>query len=42
MRWFEGISSFHDAALRELELRQGVTPSRLVAHTFRMEVAGLE
>lgn len=35
--WFEGIPSFHDATLRELELRQGVTPSRLVAHTFRME-----
>jgi hypothetical protein len=33
--WFEGIPSFHDATLCELELRQGVTPSRLVAHTFR-------
>jgi hypothetical protein len=30
-------NSFHDAKLRELELRQGVAPSRLVAHTFRME-----
>lgn len=34
--WFEGIPSFHDATLRELELRQGA-PGRLVAHTFRME-----
>jgi hypothetical protein len=34
--WFDGIPSFHDAALRELELRQGV-PGRLVARTFRME-----
>ena len=34
--WFDGIPSFHDAALRELELRQGA-PGRLVAHTFRME-----
>jgi hypothetical protein len=35
--WFEGIPLFHDAILHELELRQGVAPSRLVAHTFRME-----
>src|SRR5262245_27360122 len=34
--WFEGIPSFHDATLRELELRQGA-PGRLVACTFRME-----
>ena len=34
--WFEGIPSFHDATLRELELRQGA-PGRLVVHTFRME-----
>jgi hypothetical protein len=34
--WFEGVPSFHDAELRELELRQGA-PGRLVAHTFRME-----
>jgi hypothetical protein len=34
--WFEGIPSFHDATLRELEVRQGA-PSRLVAHTFRIE-----
>jgi hypothetical protein len=34
--WFEGIPSFHDATLRELELRQGA-PGRLVAYTFRME-----
>jgi hypothetical protein len=34
--WFEGIPSFHDAALRELELRQGA-PGRLVARTFRTE-----
>jgi hypothetical protein len=34
--WFEGTPSFHDAKLRELELRQGA-PGRLVAHTFRME-----
>ncbi len=34
--WFEGVPSFHDANLRELELRQGA-PGRLVAHTFRME-----
>jgi hypothetical protein len=34
--WFEGIPSFHDATLRELELRQGA-PGRLVARTFRME-----
>jgi hypothetical protein len=34
--WFEGIPSFHDAKLRELEFRQG-GPGRLVAHTFRME-----
>src|SRR6185437_10337977 len=34
--WFEGIPSFHDATLRELELRQGA-PGHLVAHTFRME-----
>jgi hypothetical protein len=33
--WFEGIPSFHDATLRQLELRQGA-PSRLVATTFRM------
>lgn len=34
--WFEGVPSFHDARLSELELRQGA-PGRLVAHTFRME-----
>lgn len=34
--WFGGIPSFHDATLRELELRQRA-PSRLVAHTSRME-----
>jgi hypothetical protein len=34
--WFEGAPTFHDATLRELELRQGA-PGRLVAHTFRME-----
>jgi Immunity protein 50 len=34
--WFEGVPSFHDATLRELELRQGA-PGKLVAHTFRME-----
>jgi hypothetical protein len=34
--WFEGRPSFHDATLRELELRQGA-PGRLVAETFRME-----
>jgi hypothetical protein len=34
--WFEGQPSFHDATLRELELRQGA-PGRLVAETFRME-----
>jgi hypothetical protein len=34
--WFEGTPSFHDATLRELELRQG-SPSRMVAHTFRMD-----
>jgi hypothetical protein len=34
--WFERTPSFHDAKLRELELRQGA-PSRLIAHTFRME-----
>ena len=34
--WFDGVPSFHDATLRELELRQGA-PGRLVAHTFRME-----
>jgi hypothetical protein len=34
--WFEGVPSFHDATLRELELRQGA-PGRLVARTFRME-----
>lgn len=33
--WFESVPSFHDAILRELELRQGA-PSRLVAHAFRM------
>lgn len=33
--WFEGAPSFHDATLRELELRQGA-PSRLVAHAFQM------
>jgi len=33
--WFEGIPSFHDATLHELELRQGA-PGRLVAHAFRM------
>lgn len=33
--WFEGIPSFHDATLKELELRQGA-PGRLVAHTFQM------
>lgn len=33
--WFEGTPSFHDAKLRELELRQGA-PGRLVVHTFRM------
>jgi hypothetical protein len=33
--WFEGAPSFHDATLRELELRQGA-PSRLVTHAFRM------
>lgn len=34
--WFEGVPSFHDATLRELELRQGA-PGRLVAHIFRIE-----
>jgi hypothetical protein len=34
--WFEGNPSFHDAKLRELELRQGA-PGRLVARTFWME-----
>jgi len=34
--WFEGIPSFHDATLRELELRQGA-PGRLIAQTFRVE-----
>jgi hypothetical protein len=34
--WFEGVASFHDAKLRELELRQGA-PGRLVAHAFRMD-----
>ena len=34
--WFDGIPSFHDATLRELEFRQGA-PGRLVTHTFRME-----
>ena len=33
--WFEGIPSFHDATLKELELRQGA-PGRLIAHTFQM------
>jgi hypothetical protein len=33
--WFEGVPSFHDATLTELELRQGA-PSRIVAHTFKM------
>lgn len=33
--WFGGSPSFHDAALTELELRQGA-PGRLVAHTFQM------
>ena len=33
--WFEGTPSFHDATLRELELRQGA-PGRLVAHAFKM------
>ncbi|WP_314952377.1 hypothetical protein [Bradyrhizobium cosmicum] len=33
--WYEGVPSFHDATLRELELRQGA-PSRLVAHAFQM------
>jgi hypothetical protein len=33
--WFESVPSFHDATLRELELRQGA-PSRLVAHAFQM------
>ncbi|MBP0111552.1 hypothetical protein [Bradyrhizobium vignae] len=33
--WCEGVPSFHDATLRELELRQGA-PSRLVAHAFQM------
>lgn len=33
--WFEGVPSFHDATLRELELRQGA-PGRLVAHAFQM------
>jgi hypothetical protein len=33
--WFEGLPSFHDATLRDLELRQGA-PGRLVARTFRM------
>lgn len=33
--WFDGVPSFHDATLRELELRQGA-PGRLVARAFRM------
>ncbi|PIT00955.1 hypothetical protein TSA1_09400 [Bradyrhizobium nitroreducens] len=33
--WFEGVPSFHDATLRELELRQGA-PGRLVAQAFEM------
>lgn len=33
--WFDGLPSFHDATLRELELRQGA-PSRLVTHAFQM------
>jgi hypothetical protein len=32
--WFEGIPSFHDATLTELEVRQGA-PSRIVAHAFK-------
>jgi hypothetical protein len=36
--WFGGVPSFHDATLRELELRQS-KPSRLVAHTYRRESA---
>lgn len=34
--WFERVPLFHDATLRELELRQGA-PGRLVARTFRMK-----
>ncbi|MCK1711280.1 MULTISPECIES: hypothetical protein [unclassified Bradyrhizobium] len=34
--WFEGVPSFHDATLREPELRQGA-PGRFVAHAFRMD-----
>lgn len=34
--WFEGIPSFHDATLRELEIRQGAA-GRLVVQTFRMQ-----
>jgi hypothetical protein len=37
--WFGGIPSFHDATLRELELRQGA-PGRLVARTFRIGIGG--
>jgi hypothetical protein len=33
--WFEGIPSFHDATLKELELRQGA-PGCIVLHTFKM------
>jgi len=33
--WFGGVPSFHDATLRELELRQGA-PGRLVLHAFDM------
>src|SRR4051794_142008 len=33
--WFGAEPTFHDATLREFELRQGA-PSRLVAHTFQM------
>lgn len=33
--WFEGVPSFHDATLLQLELRQGAS-SRLVARAFQM------
>ncbi|QPF90018.1 hypothetical protein [Bradyrhizobium commune] len=33
--WFESAPSFHDATLRELELRQGA-PSCVVVHAFQM------
>ncbi|MCK1737844.1 hypothetical protein IVA79_28630 [Bradyrhizobium sp. 138] len=33
--WFEGVPSFHDATLLQLELHQGA-PSRLVARAFQI------